>query len=63
MVMATHNDITGDLIATKQPTEEYRNNWDRIFAKKKPADISDQCSVSQSDDQHQHDVKRIVGDW
>jgi hypothetical protein len=33
--MATRNDITGDLIATRQITDTYRNNYDLIFGKKK----------------------------
>lgn len=33
--MATKNDITGDTIISKQPSESYRDGWDRIFGKKK----------------------------
>ncbi len=33
--MATRNDITGDLIATRQITDSYRDNFDKIFRKKK----------------------------
>jgi hypothetical protein len=33
--MASHNDITGDRIATKNITDAYRNNYDLIFGKKK----------------------------
>ena len=33
--MATTNDITGDALRTKTSTEEYRNNYDMIFGKKK----------------------------
>lgn len=33
--MATKNDITGDSIISKQPSESYRDGWDRIFGKKK----------------------------
>lgn len=33
--MATINDITGDSIQTKIPSEAYRNNYDMIFGKKK----------------------------
>jgi YgiT-type zinc finger domain-containing protein len=33
--MSSKNDITGDTIATKATSEEYRNNWDAIFGKKK----------------------------
>jgi hypothetical protein len=32
----THNNITGDKIATKAPTKAYRDGWDAIF-KPKPA--------------------------
>ncbi len=33
--MASHNDITGDRIATKNVSDAYRNNYDLIFGKKK----------------------------
>ena len=41
--MATRNDITGDLIATRQITDSYRDNFDKIFRKKKdePATTTD----------------------
>lgn len=29
--MAAKNDITGDSIKTKGPSQEYENNYDRIF--------------------------------
>ena len=29
--MTTTNDITGDLIKTKQASDKYRDGWDRIF--------------------------------
>lgn len=29
--MSNKNDITGDTIATKASSEQYRNNYDRIF--------------------------------
>jgi len=32
--MTSKNDITGDEISTKAPSEAYRDNWDRIFGKK-----------------------------
>lgn len=35
--MATRNNITGDRMVTKTTSEEYRNNWDAIFGKKKEA--------------------------
>jgi len=33
--MATHNDITGDALVSRQANENYRSNYDRIFGKKK----------------------------
>jgi len=29
----TTNDITGDALRTRDVTDEYRNNWDKIFNK------------------------------
>lgn len=34
--MATRNDVTGQEIKSRGNSEEYKNNWDAIFAKKKP---------------------------
>lgn len=33
--MATRNDVTGDVIASRGNSEQYKNNWDLIFGKKK----------------------------
>lgn len=33
--MATHNDITGDALVSKQSNDNYLSNYDRIFRKKK----------------------------
>jgi len=33
--MASHNDITGDALVSRQANENYRDNYDRIFGKKK----------------------------
>jgi len=30
----SRNDITGDPIITKNPSDAYRNGWDNIFGKK-----------------------------
>jgi hypothetical protein len=38
--MATHNDITGDALITKASNDNYRNNYDLIFGKKKK-DVED----------------------
>lgn len=29
------NDFTGDALRTKPSTQKYRDNWDKIFGKKK----------------------------
>lgn len=34
--MATKNSITGDSIQTKPTTDKYRDNYDKIFARKDP---------------------------
>lgn len=33
--MPAKNDITGDSITTKSTSDAYRDNWDKIFSKKK----------------------------
>lgn len=33
--MAAKNDITGDTIASKSLSKQGRDNWDKIFGKKK----------------------------
>jgi hypothetical protein len=38
--MTSKNDITGDTIATKNSTEAYRENFDRIFGKKGLDDVT-----------------------
>ena len=39
--MAARNDITGDLLTTKTPTDLYRSGWDRIFGNKKDSEKSE----------------------
>ena len=34
--MVTRNDVTGDEIKTKEITDKYRENFDRIFGSLKP---------------------------
>lgn len=36
--MAAKNDVTGDSIQSKTNSNEFRDNWDRIFNKKKVED-------------------------
>jgi len=38
--MTSRNDITGDSIQTKTITDAYRDNYDRIFGKKKDLPIA-----------------------
>ena len=33
--MPSHNDITGDALVSKKNNDNYRNNYDAIFGKKK----------------------------
>ena len=47
--MATHNDITGDALISKQSNDNYRNNYDRIFGKKKGNDNAGQHTVETAD--------------
>ena len=32
--MTTKNDVTGDRLITKVPSDSYRDNWERIFGDK-----------------------------
>lgn len=45
------NDVTGDDIKTKVPSEKYRENWDAIFKKSDKSDkeISDKDIDSDSE--------------
>ena len=45
--MATRNDITGDLIATRQITDSYRDNFDKIFRKKKDEPTNTESTAVQ----------------
>ena len=46
--MATHNDITGDALVSRQANENYRSNYDRIFGKKKEKQNADGTSADGS---------------
>lgn len=39
--MATKNDVTGDPLISKSPTDSYRDGWDRIFGQKKQEKSTD----------------------
>jgi len=39
IIKMNRNPITGDLLKTKAPTEEYKDGWERIFGNKRPKDV------------------------
>jgi|GEM_PF-5352202 len=50
--MTSTNDITGDRIISKTNSDKYRNNYDKIFRKKKELDIEEnkkekECSLKK----------------
>lgn len=56
--MTARNDITGDSIATKGTTDAYRDNYDRIFGKKRTNVGSDNLS-----DEDRADMRQDLDDW
>lgn len=34
--MAEKNDVTGDMLISRLPSEAYKNNYDLVFPKEKP---------------------------
>ena len=48
--MAARNDITGDSLITKASSDAYRDNWDRIFGKKKPQEEGEESDEKQAHD-------------
>ena len=56
--MATKNEITGDTIATRSVSQDYRSGWDAIFAKagqscEKNPDLSRNSTQAPSEQQNQ----------
>lgn len=47
--MATKNDVTGDAIQTKLASDLYRQNWEKIFGKKKKKKKEDGQRASRKD--------------
>ena len=47
--MTSHNDITGDALVSKRNNDNYRNNYDRIFGKKKENDNAGQDQMAPVD--------------
>ncbi|HET8687086.1 MAG TPA: hypothetical protein VFM18_10535 [Methanosarcina sp.] len=48
--MATKNDVTGDSIQTKIPSDAYRNNYDAIFGKSKQKPEFDKSQLEVASD-------------
>jgi hypothetical protein len=40
--MSNRNDVTGDLLKSKIPSKEYKDNYDAIFRKKEDAAVVDE---------------------
>lgn len=40
--MSAKNDVTGDAIKSRPNNKKYRDNWDKIFAKKKDKKENDE---------------------
>jgi len=47
--MTSKNDITGDELKTKQPTNAYREGWDRIFRKLPYEELKVDCCTPLSE--------------
>lgn len=45
--MTAKNDITGDAIRSKSNTDAYRDNYDRIFRKKKEEVVEEQVDTKE----------------
>lgn len=41
------NDITGDSIQTKSSSQRYRDNWEKIFGKKRSKDLTKERKESK----------------
>jgi ribosomal protein L37E len=58
--MAANNDITGDAIVSKPTSSSYRDNYDRIFRKKKEADvICDNCGQHYYEGVEEECIKKV----
>lgn len=48
--MASHNEITGDALVSKRNNDAYRDNYDRIFGKKKREQLPEQEATGDSEE-------------
>lgn len=51
--MATRNDVTGDQIKSRGNSQQYKDNWDAIFGKKKAEPEATQEEVADDTEQKQ----------
>lgn len=52
--MSNRNDITGDVLITRELTQQGKDNWDKIFPsknKKKEEDVEDTGSIATKQQQ------------
>lgn len=46
--MAARNDVTGDLIKSRNNNTAFENNWDAIFGKKKTEEVVQEIEVPEA---------------
>lgn len=56
--MTSKNDVTGDSIQTKIPSDSYRNNYDAIFRKKNKEDLPVAWTGREEKDQSDFPVEK-----
>ena len=47
--MATRNDVTGQEIKSRGNSQQYKDNWDAIFGKKKAEEVQEESPVPETD--------------
>lgn len=57
--MVARNDITGDTIQTKGVTDAYRDNYDKIFGKKKKTEAEKFDEAVMKDEYYDLDDKGV----
>ena len=54
--MATKNDITGDALVSRMPSQAYKDNYDRIFRKGNPDKEKQDETQQQPEEQSQETI-------
>ena len=54
--MATKNDVTGDMLISRVPSEAYKNNYDLIFRKGNPKKDKEDENQEVKQDQSQETI-------